>query len=126
MLTSTWEWIRLLGFLAYFYFTVSIVFGLLRKSTFVKSHKNLIYQVHQNAGWLLRALCISGSATPFFISLSTDCLWTWDNCFLLIFTSTINFRFMVENDESLNMEIDPLSRIASLAPISFTWHTYWE
>lgn len=52
MLTSTWEWIRLLGFLAYFYFTVSIVFGLLRKSTFVKSHKNLIYQVHQNAGWL--------------------------------------------------------------------------
>ncbi|MGG2081847.1 ferric reductase-like transmembrane domain-containing protein [Lysinibacillus pakistanensis] len=52
MLTSTWDWIRLLGFLAYFYFTVSIIFGLLRKSLFVKSHKNLIYHIHQNAGWL--------------------------------------------------------------------------
>ncbi|MDM5248784.1 MULTISPECIES: ferric reductase-like transmembrane domain-containing protein [unclassified Lysinibacillus] len=52
MLISTWEWIRLLGFLAYFYFTISIIFGLLRKSSFVKSHKNLIYQIHQNAGWL--------------------------------------------------------------------------
>jgi len=52
MLTSTWEWIRLLGFLAYFYFTISIIFGLLRKSSFVKSHKNLIYHIHQNAGWL--------------------------------------------------------------------------
>ncbi|MFJ7732860.1 ferric reductase-like transmembrane domain-containing protein [Lysinibacillus sp. NPDC097231] len=52
MLISTWEWIRLLGFLAYFYFTISIIFGLLRKSSFVKSHKNLIYHIHQNAGWL--------------------------------------------------------------------------
>lgn len=52
MLTSTWEWIRLFGFLAYFYFTMSIVFGLLRKSPNVKSHKNLFYQLHQNAGWL--------------------------------------------------------------------------
>lgn len=52
MLISTWDWIRLLGFLAYFYFTVSIIFGLLRKSPFVKSHKNLIYHIHQNAGWL--------------------------------------------------------------------------
>ncbi|MFJ8513228.1 ferric reductase-like transmembrane domain-containing protein [Lysinibacillus xylanilyticus] len=52
MIISTWEWIRLLGFLAYFYFTISIIFGLLRKSSFVKSHKNLIYHIHQNAGWL--------------------------------------------------------------------------
>ncbi|QDQ02750.1 hypothetical protein FOH38_21130 [Lysinibacillus fusiformis] len=52
MLTTTWEWIRLLGFLAYFYFTISIIFGCLRKSSFVKSHKNLIYQIHLNAGWL--------------------------------------------------------------------------
>lgn len=52
MLTNTWDWIRLLGFLAYFYFTISIIFGLLRKSSYVKSHKNLIYQIHQNAGWL--------------------------------------------------------------------------
>ncbi|MGE7090668.1 ferric reductase-like transmembrane domain-containing protein [Lysinibacillus sp. NPDC048646] len=52
MLTTTWEWIRLLGFLAYFYFTISIIFGCLRKSLFVKSHKNLIYHIHINAGWL--------------------------------------------------------------------------
>lgn len=52
MIISTWEWIRLLGLLAYFYFTISIIFGLLRKSSFVKSHKNLIYHIHQNAGWL--------------------------------------------------------------------------
>ncbi|GAB0169803.1 ferric reductase-like transmembrane domain-containing protein [Lysinibacillus sp. CTST325] len=52
MIMSTWEWIRLLGFLAYFYFTISIIFGLLRKSSFVKSHKNLVYHIHQNAGWL--------------------------------------------------------------------------
>ncbi|MEX3744093.1 ferric reductase-like transmembrane domain-containing protein [Lysinibacillus xylanilyticus] len=52
MLISTWEWIRLFGFLAYFYFTISVIFGLLRKSSFVKAHKNLIYHIHQNAGWL--------------------------------------------------------------------------
>lgn len=52
MIISTWEWIRLLGLLAYFYFTISIIFGLLRKSSFIKSHKNLIYHIHQNAGWL--------------------------------------------------------------------------
>ena len=52
LLSNTWEWIRLFGFLAYFYFTISIIFGLLRKSSFVKSHKNLIYQIHQNAGWM--------------------------------------------------------------------------
>jgi len=52
MIISTWEWIRLLGLLAYFYFTISIIFGLLRKSSFIKSQKNLIYQIHQYAGWL--------------------------------------------------------------------------
>ncbi|MFJ7952978.1 ferric reductase-like transmembrane domain-containing protein [Lysinibacillus sp. NPDC096418] len=52
MIASTWELIRLFGFLAYFYFTISIIFGLLRKSSYVKSHKNLIYQIHQNAGWM--------------------------------------------------------------------------
>lgn len=51
MLLSTWEWIRLLGFVAYFYFTVSIIFGLLRKSSYVKSHKNLLFQLHESAGW---------------------------------------------------------------------------
>lgn len=51
MLPSTWEWIRLLGFIAYFYFTASIVFGLLRKSTYVKSHKNLLFKLHESAAW---------------------------------------------------------------------------
>ncbi|TSI04743.1 ferric reductase-like transmembrane domain-containing protein [Lysinibacillus sp. BW-2-10] len=51
MSISTWEWIRLLGFVSYFYFTVSIIFGLLRKSSTVKSHKNLLFQIHQSAGW---------------------------------------------------------------------------
>lgn len=31
---------------------MSILFGLLRKSPSIKSHKNLFYQLHQNAGWL--------------------------------------------------------------------------
>lgn len=52
MLNSTWEWTRLFGFLAYFYFTISIIFGLLRKTSYVKSHKNLVYQLHQSAGWM--------------------------------------------------------------------------
>lgn len=51
MFLSTWEWIRLLGFVAYFYFTASIIFGLLRKTPNVKKHKNLLYQLHQSAGW---------------------------------------------------------------------------
>ncbi len=51
MLISTWEWIRLLGFVAYFYFTVSIVFGLLRKSSIENAYKNLFFQLHQSAGW---------------------------------------------------------------------------
>lgn len=52
MFLSTWEWIRLLGFLSYFYFTLSIVFGLLRKSPVIKSHNNLYFQLHQFSGWL--------------------------------------------------------------------------
>lgn len=51
MLISTWEWIRLLGFVAYFYFTLSIIFGLLRKTPTIKSFKNLLFQLHQSAGW---------------------------------------------------------------------------
>ncbi|WP_431027403.1 ferric reductase-like transmembrane domain-containing protein [Lysinibacillus sp. LZ02] len=52
MFLSTWEWIRLLGFLAYFYFTVSLIFGLLRKTPAIQSNKNLYFQLHQNAGWM--------------------------------------------------------------------------
>lgn len=51
MVFNTWEWIRLLGLIAYFYFTVSIIFGLLRKTPIVQSQKNLLYHIHQSAGW---------------------------------------------------------------------------
>lgn len=52
MLFSTWEWIRLLGLLSYFYFSMSIFFGLLRKSSTLKSNKNLYFQLHQMSGWM--------------------------------------------------------------------------
>lgn len=52
MLPTTWEWIRILGLLAYFYFTVAVIFGLLRKSAFVQSQKNLIYHTHTIASWM--------------------------------------------------------------------------
>lgn len=51
MLGGTWEWIRILGFLAYFYFTIAVAFGLLRKSAYVKSQKNFIYHTHIYASW---------------------------------------------------------------------------
>lgn len=51
MFGSTWEWIRIAGFLAYFYFTVAVIFGLLRKSASIKSAKNLIYHTHIYASW---------------------------------------------------------------------------
>lgn len=49
---NTWEWIRLLGLISYFYFTVSIIFGLLRKMPAIHSHNNLLYQIHQSASWM--------------------------------------------------------------------------
>lgn len=52
MFLSTWEWIRLLGFLAYFYFTISILFGLIRKTPTIQGRKNLYFQLHQISGWL--------------------------------------------------------------------------
>lgn len=52
MLISTWTGIRILGLLAYFYFTIAVIFGLLRKSSYVKSKKNLIYHIHQSASWI--------------------------------------------------------------------------
>ena len=52
MFLSTWEWIRLLGFLSYFYFTVSIIFGLIRKTPSIKANKNLYFQIHHISGWL--------------------------------------------------------------------------
>lgn len=49
---NTWEWIRICGFLAYFYFTVSVIFGLLRKTPSIKKQKNLLFHLHLNAGWM--------------------------------------------------------------------------
>lgn len=51
MTFNTWELIRLFGLISYFYFTISIVFGLLRKTHTIQSKKNLLYQIHQSAGW---------------------------------------------------------------------------
>ncbi|MFJ8262515.1 ferric reductase-like transmembrane domain-containing protein [Rummeliibacillus sp. NPDC094406] len=49
---NTWEWIRICGFLAYFYFTVSVIFGLFRKSPSITKQKNLLFHLHLSAGWL--------------------------------------------------------------------------
>jgi len=49
---NTWEWIRLCGFVAYFYFTVAVIFGLFRKSPTIKKQKKLLFQLHLSEGWL--------------------------------------------------------------------------
>jgi len=52
LLTNTWDWIRILGFLSYYFFTMSAVFGIVRKSVWLTKHKNLVFQLHTIAGWL--------------------------------------------------------------------------
>ena len=52
MLANTWDWIRLLGFLSYYFFTISFIFGIIRKSSWLMKHKNLMFQLHTIAGWL--------------------------------------------------------------------------
>lgn len=49
---DTWEWIRICGFLAYFYFTVSVIFGLFRKTPSIKKQKNLLFHLHLSSGWI--------------------------------------------------------------------------
>ena len=49
---NTWEWIRVLGLLAYFYFTMSVVFGILGRFSFAKSKKFLIYNLHMSSAWM--------------------------------------------------------------------------
>lgn len=51
MVLNTWELIRLFGFVAYFYFTASIIFGLLRKTPTVQSQKKFLFQLHQSSAW---------------------------------------------------------------------------
>ena len=52
MLTNTWDWIRILGFLSYYFFTISAICGIIRKSAWLTSNKNLFFQLHTLAGWL--------------------------------------------------------------------------
>ena len=52
MLANTWDWIRLCGFLSYYFFTISAICGIIRKSAWLKSNKNLLFQLHTLAGWL--------------------------------------------------------------------------
>ena len=49
---NTWEWIQVLGLLAYFYFTMSVVFGILGRFSFAKSKKFLIYNLHMSSAWM--------------------------------------------------------------------------
>lgn len=52
MLTNTWDWIRIFGFLSYYFFTLSAICGIIRKSAWLTSHKNLCFQLHTLCGWL--------------------------------------------------------------------------
>lgn len=52
MLSNTWDWIRILGFLSYYFFTISAICGIIRKSAWLQSNKNLFFQLHTLAGWL--------------------------------------------------------------------------
>ncbi|MGG0656268.1 ferric reductase-like transmembrane domain-containing protein [Rummeliibacillus pycnus] len=49
---NTWEWIRICGFLSYFYFTVAVIFGLFRKTPTITKQKNLLFHLHLSAGWM--------------------------------------------------------------------------
>lgn len=46
-----WLFLRITGFLAYFYFTWAVIAGFLRKSNVPKKRKNLLFHMHTNAGW---------------------------------------------------------------------------
>lgn len=52
MLTNTWDWIRILGFLSYYFFTISAICGIIRKSAWLTKQKNLFFQLHTLSGWL--------------------------------------------------------------------------
>ncbi|NMD71412.1 iron reductase [Bacillus sp. DNRA2] len=49
---STWNLIRLSGFLSYFLLTISLVFGFLQAFAGLKKRKGEFLLVHQNSGWL--------------------------------------------------------------------------
>lgn len=50
-LISSWNFIRLSGFLAYFLFTFSLVAGLMGRMTIMQKKKPLTLALHQSSGW---------------------------------------------------------------------------
>ena len=48
---SVWSLIRTSGFTAYFFMTISLVFGLLSSFSFMKHRKAQLLNIHQTSGW---------------------------------------------------------------------------
>lgn len=51
-LFSSWNLIRLSGFLAFFYMTMSVCFGMLFSIKSIKANKNLFHHLHLTSGWI--------------------------------------------------------------------------
>lgn len=51
-LISTWNLIRVSGFLSYFLLTMSVAFGLLQSFSSLKKKKPQFLFIHQNSGWI--------------------------------------------------------------------------
>ncbi len=85
---NTWEWIRICGFLAYFYFTVSVIFGLFRKTPSIKKQKNLLFHLHLNAGWMVKEILLPFSAQyqPLLSAFGTISIYVF---LVVIFTSDV-------------------------------------
>lgn len=50
-LVNTWVLIRLFGLLAYLFFTLSVIFGMLGQFAFFKHKKAILFQVHLSSAW---------------------------------------------------------------------------
>jgi len=48
---GTWEFIRFFGLLAYFFFTLSIVFGMIQQMARKKTLKPLCFHIHMTSSW---------------------------------------------------------------------------
>lgn len=48
---SPWTFIRASGFLAYFFMTISIAFGLISTLSIMKKKKSSLLSIHQTSGW---------------------------------------------------------------------------
>jgi sulfoxide reductase heme-binding subunit YedZ len=49
---STWIWIRASGFLAFYFMTLSLSFGLLSSFSIMKKKKARLIALHQTSGWM--------------------------------------------------------------------------